>query len=194
LIKDLIQILSRIPDPIRFDRYLKYIARVFDLSVDTIKREMDQKPKVQKKPLRDLKVSQEEKLIAMILNGYEHFSLVKEHLKPADFTEEGVKRLFTKLLKEENFDIAHLSDMVDESMREKLLSVLMREEPVSRESMVEAIKTYRGRLEKRKLMKKLNDAIARGDEAARQKYYQELDALKRHLLNIKVDNGAKIEP
>jgi hypothetical protein len=43
-------------------------------------------------------------------------------------------------------------------------------------------------------MKKINDAIARGDETARQKYYQELDALKRHLLNIKVDNGAKIEP
>jgi DNA primase len=194
LIKDLIQIISRIQDPIRFDRYLKHIARVFDLSVDTIKKEMDQKPKVQKKPLRDLRVSQEEKLIAMILNGYEHFSLVKEHLKPGDFTEEGVKRLFTKLMKEENFDIAHLSDMVDESLREKLLSVLMREEPVSRESMVEAIKTYRGRLEKRKLMKKINDAIARGDETARQKYYQELDALKRQLLNIKADNGAKIEP
>ena len=70
----------------------------------------------------------------------------------------------------------------------------MREEPVSRESMAEAIKTYRGRLEKRKLMKKINDAIARGDETARQKYYQELDALKRHLLNIKAENGAKIEP
>ena len=194
LIKDVIQIISRIQDPIRFDRYLKHIAHVFDLSVDTIKEEMGQKPKVQKRPLRDLKVSQEEKLMAMILNGYEHFSLVKEHLKPTDFTEQGVRRLYTRLLKEESFDIANLADMVDEGLREKLLSVLMREEPVSRESMAEALKTYLGRLEKRKLMKKISDAIERGDEAARQKYYEELDALKRHLLNIKAENGAKIEP
>jgi DNA primase len=194
VIKDLIQIISRIQDPIRFDRYLKYIARVFDLSVETIKQEMEQKSRVPQKSLRNAKVSQEEKLMAMILNGYEHFSLVREHLKPTDFNEPGVKRLFSKLLKEDNFDIANLSDMVDEGLREKLLSVLMREEPVSRESMAEAIKTYLGRLQKRKLMKKISEAIERGDEMARQKYYQELDALKRHLLNIKAENGAKIEP
>lgn len=193
LIKDLIQIISKIQDPVRYDRYLKYIGHVFDLSVETIRQEMEQKTKVSQKPLRNLKVSQEEKMMAMILNGYEHFSLVKEHLEPEDFTEEGVKRLFSKLLKGDNFDIANISDMVDENLREKLLSVVMREEPVSRESMVEAIKTYKGRIEKGRLMRKISDAIERGDETARQRYYNELGALKRQLLNIKAEDSAKID-
>jgi DNA primase len=192
LIKDLIQIISRIQDPIRFDRYLKHIAHVFDLSVETIRQDMEQKTDVPQKTMRNLKITQEEKMMAMILNGYEHFSLVKEHLEPQDFTEDGVKRLFSKLLKEGDFDIANLSDMVDENLREKLLSVVMREEPVSQESMVEAVKTYKGRIEKRRLMKKISDAIARGDETARQRYYQELDALKRQLLNIKAGDNAEI--
>jgi len=96
--------------------------------------------------------------------------------------------LFSKLLKEEDFDIANLSDMVDDSLREKLLSIIMREEPVSRDSLVDAVQTYKGRIEERRIMGKINDAIQRGDEAARQQYYQELDALKRHLLNIKAEN------
>jgi DNA primase len=188
LIKDLIQIISRIQDPIRFDRYLKHIAHVFDIKVETIQREMEEKTKVAQKPAGNTKVSQEEKLMAMILNGYEHISLVKEHLDPQDFSEEGVKRLFTKLIKEEDFDISDLSDMVDENLKGKLLSVLMKEEPVSRESMMEAIRTYKGRIEKRRLMRKISEAIARGDETERQKYYKELDILKKQLLNIEAGN------
>ncbi len=193
LIKDLIQIISRIQDPIRFDRYLKHIARVFDLSIDTIRQEMEGKTRVPEKTIRNIKISQEERLMAMILNGYEHFALVKEHLEPEDFTEEGVRRLYARLLKEDDFDIANLSDMVDENLREKLLSIIMREEPVSRNSMIEAVQTYRGRIEKKKIMEKINDAIQRGDETARQQYYQELDALKRKLLNIDAEKNVQSE-
>ena len=193
LIKDLIQIISKIQDPIRFDRYLKHVAHVFDLSVETIRKEMEPEAKVSEKPVRNLKISQEERLMAMILNGYEHFALVKGHLKPEDFSEEGVKRLFSRLLKAEDFDIANLSDMVDENLKEKLLSVVMREEPVSQDSLEQAIKTYKGRIEKSRLMRKISEAIERGDEPARQRYYQELDALKRHLLNIKAEDSAQIE-
>ncbi len=188
LIKDLIQIISRIQDPIRFDRYLKYIAHVFDIKVETIQQEMVDKTEVVQKPTGKTRISQEEKLMAMILNGYQHISLVKEHLDPDDFNEEGVRRLYTKLIKEDEFDISNLSDMVDENLKGKLLSVLMREEPVSKDSMIEAIKTYKGSIEKRRLMRKITEAIARGDEPARQKYYKELDALKRKLLNLKAES------
>jgi len=186
LIKDIIQIIAKIQDPIRYDRYLRHVAHVFDIKPDIIEKEMTLKKQIPSKSLRDLKISQEERLIAMILNGYEHFSLAKEYLRPSDFAEEGIKRLFSKLIKEDNFDIANLSDMVDENLREKLLSVIMKEEPVSRESMLEALKTFKGRLEKKRIMKKISEAIDRGDDAARQKY-------QKQLLDINVEDAANIE-
>ena len=194
LIKDLIQIISKIQDPIRFDRYLKYIAHVFDIKVETIQREMEDKKEAIQKPATKTRISQEEKLMAMILNGFQHISLVKEHLDPDDFQEDGVKRLYTKLVKENDFDISKLSDMVDENLKGKLLSVIMREDPVSQDSMIEAIETYKGSIQKRRLMRKISEAIERGDEDARQKYYKELDALKKKLLNIKVGDEANAGP
>jgi DNA primase len=190
LIKDLIQIISNIQDPIRYDRYLKHVAHVFDLKVETIQQEMTQKSNRQQKSARPLSISQEERLIAMILNGYEHFTAVKEHLEPQDFSEEGVRRLYSRLIKEGDFDIANLSDMVDENLKEKLLSVMMREEPVSKESMIDAIRTFKGRIEEQRLRKKISEAIQRGDEAARIEYNRQLDALKRQLLNIKAEDAA----
>lgn len=193
LIKDLIQIIARIQDPIRYDRYLKYVSRVFGIEIATIEKEMGKTSPAPEKIPRDPKVSQEEKLMAMILIGYEHFSLVKKYLHPNDFAEEGIKRLFKRLIKEQNFDIADLSDVVDEHLREKLLSIIMRGEPVSRESILEAIRTYKGRVEKARLMQKINEAAKRGDEEARQLLNRELDALKRELLNIHVESARKTE-
>ena len=186
LIKDIIQIIAKIQDPIRFDRYLKHVAYVFDIKPDTIEKEMAHTAQVGPKNPRNFKISQEERLMAMILNGFEYFSLAKERLKPSDFAEEGIRKFFSKLIKEENFDVANLSDMVDGNLREKLLSVIMKEEPVSRESMLEAIKTFKGRLEKKRIMKKISEAIDRGDDAARQRY-------QKQLLDINVEDAANIE-
>lgn len=193
LIKDLIQIIAKIQDPIRYDRYLKYVARVFGIETEVLQKEITQKVKEPMKISRNIKISQEEKLMAMILNGWEHFSLVKKHLHPDDFKEGGVKRLFKKLEKEDGFDVANLSELVEENLREKLLSIVMREDPVSKESLIEAIMTHKGRVQKDRLMKKISDAVERGDEAARQQYYKELDALKRQLLKIGVEKATNIE-
>jgi DNA primase len=193
LIKDLIQIIGRIKDPIRYDRYLKYAAHVFDISVETIQREIDGKPKIRKRPVPASRVSQEEELMAMILSGYEHFALVRKYLKPDDFSEEGTRRLYKKLLKVENFDITDLSDNVDEVLREKLLARIMRGEPVSRESMLGAIKRYKGQVMEKRLIEKQNEAYKRGDEAAGEQYSRELLALKRELLNINAERAAERE-
>lgn len=193
LIKDLIQIIGRIKDPIRYDRYLKYAAHVFDISVETIQREIDGKPKIRKRPVPASRVSQEEELMAMILSGYEHFALVRKYLKPDDFSEEGTRRLYKKLLKVENFDITDLSDNVDEVLREKLLARIMRGEPVSRESMLGAIKRYKGQVMEKRLIEKQNEAYKRGDEAAGEQYNRELLALKRELLNINAERAAERE-
>ncbi len=184
LIKDLIEIISNIHDPIRFDRYLKYASRVFDLPVDTIKRSMSKKEETKEKPMSPRKITQEERLMAMILNAQEHFSLVKEVLRPRDFAEDGLRRLYKMLLKNENFDIYDLSDMIDESLREKLLSIIMKEETISKESFLEAVQRYKGYLEEKKIKVKISEAQARGDEKARTKYYKELNMLKQKMLNI----------
>jgi len=189
LIKDLIEIIGRIKDPIRYDRYLKYAAHVFDISVDTIQKEINGKPKAPRKPVQVTRISQEEELMAMILNGHEHFALVKKYLKPDDFTEDGTKRLYKRLIKDESFDITDLSENVDEILREKLLAGIMRGEPVSKESILGAIKRYKGQVMEKRLIKKQNEAFKRGDEAAGEQYSRELLALKRELLNINAENA-----
>lgn len=189
LIKDLIEIVGRIKDPIRYDRYLKYAAHVFDISVDTIQKEINGKPKAPRKPVQVTRISQEEELMAMILNGHEHFALVKKYLKPDDFTEDGTKRLYKRLIKDESFDITDLSENVDEILREKLLAGIMRGEPVSKESILGAIKRYKGQVMEKRLIKKQNEAFKRGDEAAGEQYSRELLALKRELLNINAENA-----
>lgn len=193
LIKDLIQIIGRIRDPIRYDRYLKYAARVFEIPVETIQHEITGVSTRSEAPARAVqkpKITQEERLMAMILNGYEYFSQIREVLQPDDFGEESIKRLYMKLLKEDDFDIADLSEVVDESLREKLLSAIMRDEPVSRESIAQAVRIYKGRVQEKRLMARMNDAIRRGDEAARREFDRELAALKRQLLNISVEKAA----
>ena len=55
----------------------------------------------------------------MGLNTKEHFTLVKDILKPQDFSEEGLKELFKLLLRDENFDICDLSEVIDERLKEK---------------------------------------------------------------------------
>ncbi|UCG30601.1 MAG: DNA primase [candidate division WOR-3 bacterium] len=193
LIKDLIQIIGRIKDPIRYDRYLKYAAHVFDIPVETIQKEINGKVKTPKRKIQTTRISQEEELMAMILSGYEYFGVVKKYLKSDDFIEDGIKRLFKKLLKEENFDIAELSEIVDEVLREKLLAGIMRGEPVSEEGMLDAIKKYKGQVMEKRLIKKQNEAYKRGDEAAGEQYNKELLALKRELLNINTENAASGE-
>ena len=197
LIKDLIQIIGRIRDPIRYDRYLKYASRVFEIPVATIEKELNRTASRTEPPARPVppnRVSQEERLMAMILNGYEYFSLVREMLEPDDFAEESIKRLYKKLLKADDFDIADLSETVDDALRERLLSAIMREEPVSQGSITQAVRTYKGRVQEKRLMEKRSEAITRGDEAARRACDQELAALKRQQLNIHVEQAADHEP
>lgn len=187
LIKDLIQIISSIRDGIRYDRYLKYISRVFDIPIDTIMKEMASKKKTSVKSVRDFKITQEEKVMAMILNAREYFSLVKDFLKPEDFNEEGLKRLYNLLLRDKNFDIYDLSEVISETLREKLLSIIMKEEVVPKQAFLDALIRYKSGIEKKRIRSKISEAQVKGDEQARTKYYKQLNALKQKMLKIDVD-------
>ncbi|KPJ71122.1 hypothetical protein AMJ52_09045 [candidate division TA06 bacterium DG_78] len=197
LIKDLIQIISNIQDPIRFDRYLKHISHVFGINEDTIKREMEgKKPLREQKPIRKLKVTQEERLMAMILNAKDHFPLAKEILSPDDFNQEDIKRLYKTKLKNECFDIDDLSTAADESLREKMYSIIMKEEPVSKEAFLDALFRYKSTIEERRILAKIGQLSKNGDVKSMGEYRKKLDilkeqlALKRKMLNITINEEA----
>jgi len=189
LIKDLIEIISKIRDPIRFDRYVKYAARVFDISVDTIKKAMGKKEESKEKPMGRQKVTQEERLMAMILNQKEYFPQVKELLKPKDFGEAGLTRLYKMILKNENFNVSDLSevDIIDEVLKDRLLSLIVKELPVPKESFFKALIQYKSNIEEKKIREKISKAHADGDEAARIKYQKKLKELRQKMLNISID-------
>ncbi len=187
LIKDLIKIVGSIRDPIRFDRYLKYAAHVFDIPVDTIKREMSGTQDVSAKPQSRLEITQEEKLMGMILNAREHFAVVKNILKPHDFSEDGLKRLYKILLKEEDFDISDVADSTGEVLKEKLLSIIMKEAPITRQGLLEALVRYKCGIETKRIEAKIHEAQQKGDEKAWARYQKKLNDLKKQVLKIDLD-------
>ncbi|MCK4251309.1 DNA primase [candidate division WOR-3 bacterium] len=187
LIKDIIQIISNIRDEIRYDRYLKYASRVFDIPVDIIKKEMGKKKTTLEKPAHDFKITQEQRVMAMILNTKEHFTLVKDILKPQDFSEEGLKELFKLLLRDENFDICDLSEVIDERLKEKLLSIIMKVESVPKQAFLEVLIRYKGGIEEKRIQSKISEAQVSGDEQARTKYLKQLNTLKQKMLKIDLD-------
>ncbi len=193
LIKDLIQIISHIRDPIRFDRYFKYAARVFDIPVNAIKKEMEKTRKRAENPVAKESISQGERIMAMILNAREHFPSVKKILKPQDFEDESVRRLYKTLLKHEGMDLYDLSEVMGERLRERLLSIIMKEQPMAHESFLEAVHRYKHRIQTKRIEKKIKEAQEKGDERAWAKYQKELNELKRRALSMSIDGAASVE-
>jgi DNA primase len=177
LIKDLIEIIGNINDPIRFDRYLKYASRVFDIPIETINKAMGRTEVGIEHNIR-IKTTIEEKLIASILSLREHFADVKNILTQDDFSEDGVRRLYKQLLKDEKIDIDEALSGVNEELRQKIYSVLMRDESISKQHLLESISNFKNDVEKRRIEAKIKEATAKGDDAAVTKYQKELMRIK----------------
>jgi DNA primase len=177
LIKDLIEIISKINDPIRFDRYLKYASRVFDIPIDTINKAMGRTEATIEQNVR-IKTTVEERLIACILSLREHFADVKKVLTQNDFSEPGVKRLYKQLLKDEQIDIDEALTSVNEELRQKIYSVLMRDESIAKQHLLESITNFKNDVEKRKIEAKIKEATAKGDDEAVTRYQKELMRIK----------------
>lgn len=184
LIKDLIQIVGTIQDPIKYDRYLKYISHVFDIPLERIEKAMKQKRGVQT-PAPKQSLSAEERLMAMILNAKKHFPLAKEILKPEDFNQDTIARLYKKLLKDENLSVYDVANGIDERLREKLLSVIITEEPMPEHAYRESLMRFKNRVDEKRIRQKITEARKNGDEQALVNYQKELNDFKRKMLNIK---------
>jgi DNA primase len=183
LIKDLIQIISTINDPIRFDRYLKYAARVFNISTDALKTAMAGKETVVKNN-EQLTPSSEERLLAMIMNADEYMPLVKKVLAPEDFSSGSVRRVFQSLIKDEVYSI---DEIKDERLKNRIYGLIVSEEPLTKSAFSEVLVRFKSDVEKKRIQKKLHDALAKGDEEASARYMKQLNTLKKKMLDVNFD-------
>lgn len=186
VIKDLIEIVSLIRDEIRFDRYVKYAAHVFDLDVDVILRQMKGKKEEKAKPIRQVKKTPEEIIMAMILNHKDYFTSATAILAPDDFTDPGLVRLFKNLLKNKAFDVSDLSDIdsVDDSLKEHLMSLIIMEPTVSQEDFQKAIIHFKSDVETKKIKEMITAAHAKGDNQTVIKCHKKLNMLKKKMLQL----------
>jgi DNA primase len=183
LIKDLIQIISRIHDPIRQDRYLKNIVRVFDIPEDVIKKAMGQKlpeKKIVKPPPPPAKKTPEEGLLSMILNNKGYFNQIREILKPEDFTHEGFKKIYEALAQSEDPEHFDLNDIsVDAEYRNRMLRWMFDEQHLTAEAFVSAVMNYKQKLEEKRMTREIAEANKNKDDKQIQKKQAELDQSKR---------------
>ena len=177
VIRDLIEIIGKINDPIRYDRYLRYTSRIFEIPIETINKAMGRSEVKVEKDIR-IKTSLEQRLIANILSMREHFPDIKNMLTQSDFNEPGVKRLYKQLLKNDDIDIDEALASVSAELRQNIYSILMREEVISKQHLLESIVNFKNDVEKKKIEAKIKEATARGDDAAVMKYQKELMRIK----------------
>jgi DNA primase len=194
VIKDLIEIVGHINDEIRFDRYVKYAAHVFDLDVEVVLRQMKKSKKGEEaKPAVRAKKTPEEILMAMIFNHKDYFSIASELLSPSDFVDPGLVRLFKTLLKDTAFDVSDLSDVdiIDEGLKERIMSLIIMEPTVSQEEFQKAVIHFKSDVETKKIKEKIAEANAKGDVKTVEQCHKKLNKLKKQMLQLVSENVAQ---
>lgn len=184
LIKDLIQIVSTIRDPIRFDRYVKMISRVFEIPESTINREFQLRgkstlpvsaPKPASQTLRSrTSVSPEMRLMSLILSNKEYLPLARSLLAVDDFRDPDLRAVYQTLNARADtvhYDITEL--LLDSRVRDTLLSLIIMEEKISEGEYIKALNDYKLRqVDQRKIRPKIAEAIKKNDTEALRKYQE----------------------
>ncbi len=183
LIKELIEIISKIHDPIRLDRYLRHTAQVFDIPIDVLRRKVaggmgSKKTPAPEKTTKKV-ITPEEKLMSLILNNLKYFNHAREIISLDDFSDMRVKKLFEFLLKQENFSVQEIFDLnIEEDLKNKILASLIEAERLTEEDFVQTLKAYKKNILRKKLKTKISEAIKTGDDESLKKY-QELLKIKK---------------
>lgn len=181
LIKDLLQIVSTIQDPIRFDRYAKTISRVFEIPESVISRELQKKGRTvaaaaPPKPAAALRsktgISPEARLMSLILSNKDHLPLARSILSVDDFNDPDLRAVYQALAAKADaarFDVTEV--LIDSRVRDTLLSLIILEEKISEDEYIKALNNYKKRrVDQRRIQPKIADAIKRDDREALKKY------------------------
>lgn len=184
LIKDLIQIVSTIRDPIRFDRYVKMISRVFEIPESAINRELHLRgksvmpvsaPGPAGRTLRSrTSVSPEMRLMSLILSNKEYLPLARSLLTADDFLDPDLRAVYQALNATTDtihYDITEL--LLDSRVRDILLSLIIMEEKITEDEYIKALNDYKMRqVDQRRIRPKIAEAIKKNDMEALRKYQE----------------------
>lgn len=186
LIKDLIQIIGRIHDPIRFDRYLKNISRVYDIPEEVIKKAMGQKPderKVIKTPPPPAKKTPEEGLLAMILNNTVYFNQTRDILKPSDFIHEGYRKIFETLYNSTDPEHFDLNDVVvEKEISNRIFQRIINDEPLTEEAYKKALDDYLSKLDEKRIISEI-PAAKKDEKRLRELQIEQVQSKRKKILN-----------
>lgn len=164
LIKDLIQIIGRIQDPIRLDRYLKNISRVYDIPEDVIKRALGQKPPERtwvkpKEPPKN-KTSPEVNLMALILNNMDHFNANRGILQPEDFQNPDLRKIYEALTAAKESADFDLNDFpIAAEIKSKMFQKMINEERIASDEFIKALLNYKAELDEKKIIAAITEAL-----------------------------------
>jgi len=184
LIKDLIQIIGRIHDPIRLDRYLKDIARVYDISEGIMRKTMGQIPVEnrvpEKVPQQFPKKTPEENMIVMLLNNKQYIKKDRDIMKPEDFSFEGFRKIYVALAQSDNPEQFDLNDVaVEIEIRNRIFRRIIDDEPITYEDYLNAVDVYKSKLNERRLTLEITEAKKLKNEPRVRELQIELDQFKR---------------
>jgi hypothetical protein len=88
------------------------------------------------------------------------------------------------------FDVSDLSDVdiIDEGLKERLMALIIMEPTVSYEEFKKAVVHYKSEVETRRIKENIAAAHARGDVQAVMQYNEQLNLLKKKMLQLKTEN------
>jgi DNA primase len=188
LIKDLIQIIGRIQDPVRLDRYLKNISRVYDIPEDVIKRALGQKLPERtwvkpKEPPKNL-TSPEVNLMALILNNMDHFNANRDILQPEDFQNPDLKKIYEALTAAKESADFDLNDFtIAAEIKSKMFQKMINEERITPDEYNMALLNYKADLEEKNKIAEITEAQKDHNDKRVRDLMVELQTLKeRHAL------------
>lgn len=184
LIKDLIQIIGRIQDPIRFDRYLKDISRVYTIPEDEIRKAMGQKP-VEKRVLEKIiqphfKKIPEEKFLAMLIYNKQYFPQVREKIKPEHFSLEGFRKIFEALSICKNTELFDINDVVvEKEIQNRMYPRIINGENLTEEDFNKAVDNYISKLDNNRLTLKIAEESKSKNDSGVRELQTELNRKKK---------------
>lgn len=179
LIKEIAQILGQINDPIRFEKYIKHTSKLFEISEDSLKKEILGK-KREVAPPKPAERGLEMMILARALASEELFAIAKDTLTYEDFEDKQIAGLFKELAGRAKVDFNSALELLeDEAKRKSLIDIGVSEEKIDRLAFDRMVKKFKQQREEKRIKKLLNEAARNKDEKAIQEYQRRLLEIKK---------------
>jgi len=179
LIKEIAQILGQIHDPIRFEKYLKHTSKLFEISEDSLKKEILGRKK-EMMPTKPAQHGLEMIILARALGSCELFAIAKETLTSEDFEDKDIASLFKELAGRDRADFNSALELLEDEVKKKILiDIGVSEEKTDLLAFEGMVKKFKQQREEKRIKKLLNEAARNKDEKAIQEYQKKLLDIKK---------------